>query len=169
MVRLQAGERGVTYLALLLALAFVSNVLAATATIWSQAQQREREKQLLWAGDQFRLALAAYARAGNGTYPRKLEDLLEDTRSAAKRRFLRQIYEDPMTRTTDWGLIRNPLGGIIGVYSRSDARPIKAAQFPEQYKVFELAHTYADWQFRAVAPTRLEEQPKLSAASNEPR
>jgi type II secretory pathway pseudopilin PulG len=157
MVRPHTDEHGVTYLALLLALAFVSNVLAATASIWSQAQQREREKQLLWAGEQFRLALAAYARGGNGTYPRTLEDLLEDTRGPTKRRFLRQVYEDPMTRGTDWGLIRNPLGGIIGVHSRSEGRPIKTAQFPEPYKRFERAQTYAEWEFRAVAPVRLDE------------
>ncbi|MDB5905467.1 MAG: hypothetical protein JWM26_4345, partial [Betaproteobacteria bacterium] len=136
MVTRPARERGVTFLALLLAIALVSSVLAASASVWSQAQRREREKQLLWAGDQFRRALAAYSRAGNGTYPRTLEDLLEDTRSPARRRFLRQIYEDPMTRGAEWGLIRNPAGGIIGVFSRFEGAPIKKGQFPEQYGSF---------------------------------
>jgi len=162
MVKPLTRECGATYLALLLALAFVSSVLASTATIWSQAQQREREKQLLWAGDQFRQALAAYARAGNGTYPRKLEELLEDPRTPAKRRFLRRIYEDPMTRSTDWELVRNPLGAIIGVHSRSQAVPIKTGDFPERYARFERARTYADWKFAAV-------QPKLEVPSQTAR
>lgn len=143
-------QRGVTYLALLLAIALVSGTLAATAHVWSQAQRREREKQLLWVGEQFRRAIAAYARAGNGAYPRNLEDLLEDARSPAKRRYLRRIYEDPMTDTADWALIRNPQGGIIGLHSRHEGVPIKTGRFPPQYLRFERARTYADWQFAAA-------------------
>ena len=41
------GQRGVTYLALLLAIALVSAVLAANATLVSQAQRREREVTLV--------------------------------------------------------------------------------------------------------------------------
>jgi type II secretory pathway pseudopilin PulG len=152
-------ERGVTYLALLLAIALVSSVLAASATVWSQVQRHEREKQLLWAGDQFRRALAAYSRSGNGTYPRTLEDLLDDRRGPARRRHLRQIYEDPMTRGSDWGLIRNPQGGIIGVYSRYAGVPVKTANFPPQYDSFEHARSYADWKFAAAKPIPTEEPP----------
>ena len=158
MVTLRQRERGATYLALLLAIAFVTAVLASTATVWSEVQRREREKQLLWAGDQFRKALAAYSRFGNGTYPRRLEDLLEDSRSPAKRRYLRQIYEDPMTRSTDWGLVRNLQGGIIAVYSRHEGAPIKTAHFPPEYDKFERARTYADWQFAAAKPLIVKEQ-----------
>jgi type II secretory pathway pseudopilin PulG len=52
-------QRGVTYIALLLAVAITSGVAAAGASVWSQMQRREREKQLLWAGDQIRRAILA--------------------------------------------------------------------------------------------------------------
>lgn len=157
----RTSQRGVTYLALLLAIALASGVLAAGASVWSQVQRREREKQLLWAGDQFRRAIAAYAQSGAvaGTYPRRLEDLLEDSRSPAARRFIRQIYDDPFTRGSDWGLIRDAQGGITGVYSRYKGVPIKTGQFPAQYRNFERAKTYADWKFAVVLPPRAEEQP----------
>ena len=45
----------------------VSGVLAATSSIVSQAQRREREQQLLWAGEQFRRAtLDDAGRPGDG-------------------------------------------------------------------------------------------------------
>lgn len=147
------AQRGVTFLALLLAIALVSAVLAAGASVWSQAQRRERETQLLWVGDQFRRAIAAYARSGevSGTYPRRLEDLLDDPRSPARRRHLRQIYPDPMTDSDDWGLLRNPQGGIVGVHSRHPGVPIKTGRFPDDYAGFAEARSYADWKFAAVA------------------
>jgi type II secretory pathway pseudopilin PulG len=146
------APRGATYLALLLAIAFVAGSLAASATVWSQVQRRERETQLLWAGDQFRRALMAYAAAGDTGYPQRLEDLLEDPRSPAPRRFLRRLYDDPMAPGTGWVLIRNQRGGIVGVHSRSTAVPLKTGRFASEYADFAFARSYADWIFTAVAP-----------------
>ena len=97
-------QRGVTYLLLLLVVVLSSAALAAGGSVWSTMQRRERETQLLWAGDQIRRAIASYsATGGDGPerYPRRLEDLLLDPRSLAPRRHLRRIYDDPMTRSTD--------------------------------------------------------------------
>jgi type II secretory pathway pseudopilin PulG len=155
MVSHPVRQRGVTYLALLLAVVLTSGVLATGATAWAQLQRREREKQLLWAGDQIRRAIAGYAQAGapgGPQYPATLQDLLLDPRSPARRRFLRQIYDDPMTVGTDWGLVRNPQGRIVGVYSRSTAKPVKTARFPPAYAQFEKAASYTDWRFMAQAP-----------------
>jgi type II secretory pathway pseudopilin PulG len=153
MVKPRAPQHGVVYLALLLAVAMVAGATAAVASVLSHAQQREREKQLLWAGDQIRQAIAGYAQAGAdaaGNYPAALQDLLQDPRTPAKRRFLRQIYDDPMTRGRDWGLVRNGHGQIVGVYSRSDKAPVKTAGFAQSYAHFEHARRYADWTFTAV-------------------
>ena len=157
-----------SYLALLLAVAITSGALAAGATLWSQVQRRERERQLLWAGDQIRRAIVAYSQNGAdqvSPYPQTLQDLLLDPRSPARRRFLRQIYDDPMTRSTDWGLIRNPQGRIVGVYSRSDARPLKKGRFPAPYDDFELAASYADWRFTAILEPRVEDRLRAAGAS----
>ena len=159
----RSRQRGVSYLALLLAVAITNGALAAGATVWSQWQRRERETQLLWAGEQIRRAIAAYSQAASeqgAGLPRSLQDLLLDPRTPAQRRFLRQIYEDPMTRTHDWGLIRNPQGRLVGVYSRADGVPAKQARFAPAHAHFEGARSYADWRFMAVA---------LPAAPNPPR
>jgi type II secretory pathway pseudopilin PulG len=147
------AQRGVTFLALLLAVALTSGALAAGAAIWSRGQQREREKQLLWAGDQIRRAIVAYSQItvdGVSRYPTSLADLLLDPRSVVPRRYLRRIYDDPMTRSTDWGLIHDPAGRLVGVYTRSNGVPIKRAGFDAPYVRFETASTYADWRFSAL-------------------
>uniref|UniRef100_UPI0018FEC581 type II secretion system protein n=1 Tax=Ideonella sp. A 288 TaxID=1962181 RepID=UPI0018FEC581 len=171
MVRPRATQRGVSYLALLLAVAITSGALAAGATVWSQVQRRQREAQLLWAGDQIRRALLAYSAFGAGgaeggdSFPRTLEDLLLDPRSPAKRRFLRKVYDDPITHSTDWGLVRNAQGRIIGVYSRSTAAPLKSGRFPRDYAAFARARSYADWRFSALEELQPAGTPAAPGAS----
>jgi type II secretory pathway pseudopilin PulG len=157
----RAAQRGAIFLALLFAVAIVGGALSASASLWSGTQQRERETQLLWAGEQFRQALVAYAQAagaGAQAFPRTLDDLLLDPRSAAPRRFLRRIYDDPMTRSTDWGVVRNERGLIVGVHSRSEARPMRRANFAPEHAGFEDAATYAEWRFMAVREPRLRDR-----------
>lgn len=149
---MKAPQRGVAYLVLLASIAILGAATAATATIWSQAQRRERERQLLWVGDQYRRALLSYAAKGGGVFPKKLEDLVEDPRSPAPRRFLRRLYEDPMTGEANWVIVRDRLGGIAGLHSRSEAKPLKTGQFPGTYAGFARAASYADWVFLAGAP-----------------
>jgi len=159
--------RGAVFLALLFAVAVVGGTLAAGASLTSGVQQREREAQLLWAGEQFRLALRAYAQAGGGgpqAFPATLDELLLDPRSAAPRRFLRRVYDDPMTRSTDWALIRNERGRIVGVHSRSAARPLRRAHFAPEQAGFEEAASYAEWRFTAVRELRLRERKPLDGA-----
>jgi type II secretory pathway pseudopilin PulG len=146
--------RGVAYLTLLFAVAATSATLAGASALWSQAQQREREAQLLWAGEQYRRAIVAYARHAAddaNRYPATLQDLLLDPRSAAPRRFLRRLHDDPMSGSTDWALIRDARGRIVGVHSRSAREPLKRAGFGAGQRGFERARRYADWRFTAVA------------------
>ena len=153
MVSRRGRQAGVSYIALLLAVAITNGALAAGATVWSQRQRRERETQLLWAGDQIRRAIMAYAQAGadrDTGFPRSLQDLLLDPRTPAPRRFLRQIYEDPMSRDAQWGLIRDAQGRLVGVYSRAPGVPAKKARFAAEYAGFEGATSYAGWRFAAV-------------------
>jgi type II secretory pathway pseudopilin PulG len=151
------GSRGATFLVLLFAVAITSAALAAGVAVTSHAQQRERETQLLWAGEQIRQAIVAYARhAGSEAdrYPAALADLLTDPRSAAPRRFLRRIHDDPMTNSTDWTLIRDPRGRIVGVASRSQLTPIRRNGFGPEQRDFADAKTYADWRFTTVVDLR---------------
>jgi type II secretory pathway pseudopilin PulG len=142
-------QRGITFLAVLLAVAILSVGLSAAATLWSTAAQRDREAELLFVGEAYRSAIAHYARSGSGAggLPRELSDLIEDRRTPVVRRHLRKLYADPMTGQLDWELIRTPDGGILGLHSASKKAPIKRANFPAHEADFVDAECYCDWLF----------------------
>lgn len=150
------SQRGFTYLAMLLAVAVIGVGLAATGIVWSQSRQREREQELLFIGNQFRQAIARYYQRTPGAvnrYPAKLEDLLEDKRYTNTQRYLRKIYVDPMIGKPEWGVVEAPDGGIMGVYSRSKAVPIKSGGFAARDQAFEGAADYSEWRFFYAPPT----------------
>jgi type II secretory pathway pseudopilin PulG len=144
-------QRGFTYIAVLLLIALQTAVVVAVGTVWHTAQKREKERELLFVGDQFRTAIRSYALSGPGVagqLPRSLDDLLRDPRFPGVKRHLRKIFVDPMTRSAEWGLVRTPDGnGIIGVYSLSEEAPLKTANFGPGYIEFEGAVSYSKWKF----------------------
>lgn len=147
---MQTSQRGFTYLGLLFAVALAGVALAATGVVWSMERQRERERELLFIGEQFREAIASYYERSPGLvkrYPAKLDDLLKDGRFLTVRRHLTQIYRDPMTGTRNWGLISAPEGGVMGVFSTSTAAPIKRAGFAAEFSEFDGKGSYAEWRF----------------------
>jgi len=149
---MNAGRaRGFTYLALLIAVAITAGALAAAGGLYSHAAQREKERELLFVGEQFRQAIALYywrTPGGAHQYPKDLEALLEDKRWPVTQRYLRKVYRDPVTGTTDWGVVEAPGGaGIMGVYSKSEEIPIKTAGFPAKLEAFAEARNYSDWKF----------------------
>ena len=166
-------ERGFSYLVLLFTVAIAAAGMAGTGIVWHTAQQRDRETELLFVGNQIRNALASYYARTPGNlrrYPGALEELLKDPRYPTTVRHLRKLYRDPITGTTDWGLIAAPGGGIIGVYSKSEAAPLKRVDFDAPNRPFEdrakqlgdkLA--YKDWQFvyigAVAAPVRAPSAP----------
>lgn len=151
---MQSGKRvaaGFTYLGVLLLIALMGMALAATGQLWSTVAKRERERELLWVGNQYAQALRSYYRSSPGLaqYPQALEELLEDARFPNPRRHLRRLYQDPISASTDWGLLRSVDGRITGVYSRSQQTPMKQAGFAAQWADFAGMQHYADWQFAA--------------------
>lgn len=145
------GERGFTYLGVLLLIAVSSVALAASGTLWRTCVQREHERQLLWVGGQYAQALRSFYRASPGLaqYPQALDELLQDNRFPAAQRHIRRLYPDPVTGSDDWGLLRAIDGRITGVYSRSAATPLKTSGFDAQWSAFEGLQHYSDWQFVA--------------------
>lgn len=143
---------GFTYIGILLLVALVGIALASTATVWHFELQREKERELLTIGNEFRVALDRYAAATPGAgrkFPLRLEDLLLDERTAAKRRHLRRIYPDPMTGRGEWGLIRTADGQIIGIHSLSTEATIKKANFSLRDQGLTGKPTYEQWVFMA--------------------
>ena len=141
-----ARQRGFTYIGLLIAVAILGATLAAAAEVWHTAQQRERERELLFVGDQIRQAIGRYYAAGR-QYPQSLDDLLRDPRLPGVARYLRKHYYDPITGTTEWGLVKDPGDRIMGVFSLSEARPMKQANFSAVDREFEGKEKYSEWTF----------------------
>ena len=144
-------QGGLTYIVLLLAIALHGAVLAAAGSVWHTAQKREKERELLFIGDQFRRAIRAYAQTGpgiKGQLPKTLDELLLDPRFPGTKRHLRKIFVDPVTWKAEWGLVRTPDGnGILGVYSLSEEAPLKTTNFQRDDQAFEGATKYAEWKF----------------------
>lgn len=146
---------GYSYIGVLLIIATIGLTLALASTLWSFAQQREKERELIFIGNQFRRAISQYYERTPGivkNYPMRLEDLLQDNRYVTTQRYLRKIYKDPMSNQTEWGTINAPQGGIMGVFSKSAAKPIKQSGFKEINNSFENQQHYYDWQFFYVTP-----------------
>jgi len=141
---------GFTYLGLLFFIAAIGLGLATTGVVWHKVEQRAKEKELLFVGEQFRRAIGLYYDHTPGAvkqYPKTLENLLFDNRHVTTHHYLRKIYRDPMTGKPDWGLVTRPNGSIIGVYSKSELSPIKTANFKTEYESFQHAKSYKDWKF----------------------
>lgn len=144
------AQRGITYLAVLILVAIAGIVIAALGASWATAAQREKEKELLFVGNEIRRAIGLYYERSPGPvkrYPRDLEELIKDGRFATTRRYLRWVYSDPLTGNAKWGLVVAPGGGVMGVYSLSKERPIKTAGFRERDAAFEGAQSYQEWRF----------------------
>jgi type II secretory pathway pseudopilin PulG len=143
------GASGFTYIALLAIITIIGISLGATGKYWQNVMLRDREEELLFRGDQYRIAIEHYYYAipGKNQYPQSIEDLLTDNRSPAGKHHLRRKYKDPMTNE-DFIEIRDPLTKrIIGVHSASDKAPLKQAAFNTPYEEFVGRLSYNDWQF----------------------
>lgn len=150
------GERrfglggGFTYAGVLAAVALVGIGLASAGVVWETASRREKERELLFVGEQYRRAIASYFHATPGAakeFPPSLDDLILDQRHPVARRHLRKKFRDPITGSRDWGLVRGPGKRIMGVYSRSERAPIKTDGFPPALAGFSGATSYIQWRF----------------------
>jgi type II secretory pathway pseudopilin PulG len=148
-----ARQGGFTYLAVLIGVLIVGAMLGAAADVWHTTRLRERERELLSIGQEFRVAIDRYYRASPGGQRHHPADLLLDPRYPDKpRRYLRRIYRDPITLGTEWGEVRDAAHEIVGVYSLSDATPMKQAGFRWVDRAFESKERYSDWVFGVAAP-----------------
>lgn len=154
-------QAGFTYIGILVAVVVIGLFLTEAGRIWSTHEQREREMQLLFAGDQYRMAIADYFASGH-QYPLSLQRLLSDDRSPVAKRHLRRLYPDPMTGKSDWTLLYAPDGvGIMGVASASLRVPIKKKNFILLDVSFEDSDCYCNWRFVYVPRGRIKALPNL--------
>jgi type II secretory pathway pseudopilin PulG len=144
------SERGFTYAAVLVAMLVLALATQGVMAFVSQQVQRERESDLLRIGQTYAAAIGAFYEASPGnvkSWPKSLEDLIEDKRFVGVRRHLREVYPDPMTRSLNWGLIVAADGGITGVHSFSAIAPIRSTPVDLGLGPIPNVTRYADWQF----------------------
>lgn len=134
------SQSGFTYVIVLAALAIFGIGLAAAGTAWSSTARRDKEEEWLAIGAAYQKAIGDYYTQSPGSprnYPRTLDDLVEDRRFAGTRRHLRKVYGDPLNHNKEWGIVPAPDGGIAGVYSLSEAEPLRV----------RMGKRYSDWKF----------------------
>ena len=151
---LRRQESGFSYLMVMVAITVMGLTMTMAARQWKTMVQRELEADLLAKGIEIQTALALYsanAKAGRvmpgQVYPQTLADLTRPPKP-----FLRKVYLDPVGRG-EWQLIRAPTGGIMGVRSKSRARPIKQGNFPLAVRHFQGMPTHFDWAFQYPNPS----------------
>jgi hypothetical protein len=116
---------------LMFVIVLIGIVTTAAAKQWKVIVQRELEADLLAKGIEIQNALAFYSatiKAGRvmpgEVYPQTLVDL-----TRLPKPFLRKVYLDPMGHG-EWEYLRAPTGGIMGVRSKSLAKPFRQHDFP---------------------------------------
>lgn len=150
-------QGGFTYLGLIVLVTVIGLVGAATLKIDALLRRAAAEEDLLAIGAEFSAALASYAAAtprGQPLLPPSLQELLKDPRSPAVRRHLRKVFVDPVTGTTEWGIVyQADHVGVLGVYSLSQAQPLKIGNFDARFAGFENKRHLSDWKFMPAPPT----------------
>lgn len=144
-------QAGFAYIGMLFALALFGISLGVLVPMYGTQVQREREDELIAGGMTLARALTAYAKASPGlqrAYPDSLERLLSDDRLVRIARYVRQLPYNPFSHGVQWGVVRDDKGGIVGVYSLSDAKPLRD-QPPAGVRVQGGGQRYRDWIFMA--------------------
>jgi type II secretory pathway pseudopilin PulG len=165
----KSRSRGFSFLWLLIVVALIGVGLSTAVQIESVAIQRDKERELLAIGSQFRNALARYYETRldghSREYPASLDDLLKDTRQPGLTRHLRKIFVDPITAKPGWGLLWVK-GRIAGIHSLSDAVPIKQSGFEAEDMVFVGKQKLSEWVF--AYPSDLLLRPETAVAAQTP-
>lgn len=166
-------QQGFTYLGLIILVAIIGLVGAMTLKADALLRRAAAEEDLLEIGAQFSNALQSYAAAtprGQPTQPPSLEQLLRDPRFPQPRRHLRKIFVDPVTGKAEWGVVYvNGDKGVVAVYSLSQARPLKIANFDARFVGFENRKHISDWKFTAAGHGILEQGEPLAQRAARPQ
>lgn len=153
-------QTGFTYIMVLLAVVVLGIVAGAANVTTRYVVKTDREAELLFRGQAYRDAIGRYYQAGKEqkTYPKNLDDLLNDPRFPEKHH-LRTLYPDPMTQDGTWTLLLGSKGGIKGVASQSTDESIKQANFPLGLEHLEGRGSYDQWHFVYEPPKKPAKKP----------
>jgi len=149
-IRLTRSEAGFTYIAALVVVVVTGIMLGAIGQSMSVIMQREREKELIFRGLQYRDAIERWSKKTKAPL-KDIKDLVQPTASTnvdrSKDRLLRKLYTDPVTGG-DFKVLLDPnTKEIYGVASQSNKEPFKTDNFPEVIKDFKGKKKYSEWEF----------------------
>jgi len=142
-------QHGVAYLWMLFLVFLLSLGLGKTLEVYSVSLQRQKEAELFYVANLYREAIKQFYLSSPGSlkqYPASLDDLLKDPRSLSTRRYLRRLYADPMTGKP-FAPVMSPQGGVWGVRSTLNKKPLKRSGFDDIYFSFANSDSYQKWQF----------------------
>lgn len=152
-LRMTRSEAGFTYIVALVMVVIMGIMLGAIGQSVKVIMQREREKELIFRGLQYRDALELWSKKNpNNLLKAETIKNLEDKLVAGgdklgKEFYLRKIYKDPITGS-DFVLVKDKVTQEIqGVKSTSSEEPFKQGDFPEVIKSFEGKKKYSEWEF----------------------
>jgi type II secretory pathway pseudopilin PulG len=91
--------RGYTLVGLLIAVAVVNVALGVAATSWVTLDQRAREAELIWRGEQIAQAIECHGATEASEPLETLEQLVDSN-------CLRRLYRDPMVKDGKWRILR---------------------------------------------------------------
>ena len=141
------SQKGFSYLSVMALVAVIGIFLTGAGYQWKTVIKREKEKELLFRGNQIRSAILLYLSEDPlKRFPHAMDDLMKDPRTPNPKRYLRKIYQDPMTGKS-FTLIQDPARGLVGVYSSSHEKPLKVSNFRAENICFEGKESYSDWRF----------------------
>lgn len=93
-------ESGYNFVILVMAIAVLNIMAAASLPLWSHVIRREKEEELIFRGFQYAEAIRVYKMRFGGQPPTRLAELVE-----REPRSIRQLWKDPMTEDGKWRLI----------------------------------------------------------------
>lgn len=147
----RSTQSGFTYFGVLFLVTLISISLSGAAIVWHVEQQRQKEKELIFIGQQYAAAIASYYENTPGVtkaYPKKITDLLADKRGIKIKRHLRKPFSDPITGKSNWGLVNTNKGGFAGIYSLGQGIPLKQSGFEESLdEQLSGKSSYKEWKF----------------------
>jgi type II secretory pathway pseudopilin PulG len=160
------SESGFTFVAALFMVAIMGVLLGAVGQSVSVIMQREKEKELIFRGLQYRDAIERWNK--KSPMPLKeLKRLLNDPLNVPNGG-LRKLYKDPFTGE-DFKVLEDPQSGIYGVVSKSSKEPYKQSNFPEALKSFEGKKKYNEWEFTFKRlPPPVPGMPPMNPANQQP-
>jgi type II secretory pathway pseudopilin PulG len=104
--KLGGNRSGYAMAAMLVAIAVMAIAMSVAMPAWRQANQREKEEELIFRGRQYVRAVQLFQRRFAATYPPDVDTLV-------RQKFLRKKYEDPMAEDGEFEIIYQ--GSLLSV------------------------------------------------------